>query len=336
MGLLVAFILFLLSGCVSPVAKESLAPEVEVMASFDLENETFIAHDGAKLGLTVWSAEGTTSPEHVIVGLHGMNDWANAFQLAAPFWAKHGVTTYAYDHRGFGRSPHKGLWPKEELMREDLRTAVDLTRARHPNAKLTVVGISMGAAVALSAFGSDAPPKADALIASGPGLRGWGAMNPLYRASLWLSAHTRPSWVVTPPKRLPKSIVRVEPTDNIPVLQKMWQHPNMQRDNRIDQVYGVVSLMENAHKGAKTLPSDLPVLLSYGAQDYVIPPSGVRRTAKILPDHARTVYYENGFHMLLRDLQSETVFADYLAFMRDPDAELPSGGPAWDTVTKLQ
>lgn len=328
--------LFALSGCISPVAKDALVTDVPAMASFDPDNELFIADDGARLGLTVWQAEGTSAPELVIVGLHGMNDWAHAFHLAAPYWAKNGVTTYAYDQRGFGRSPHKGLWPKQELLREDLRTAARLARERHPEAKIAVVGISMGGSVALSAFGSDTPPDADILIASGAGLRGWGAMNPLYRVSLWVSAHIRPSWVVTPPKRLPDAIVRVEPTDNIPMLHAMWQSPNMSRDNRIDQVYGVVSLMETAHKRAKTLPAELPVLLSYGAQDYVIPASGVKRTAKVLPQHARTIYYENGFHMLLRDLQSENVFEDYLTFMRDPDAALPSGGASWDSVAKLQ
>jgi hypothetical protein len=33
--------------------------------------------------------------------------------------------------------------------------------------------------------------------------------------------------------------------------------------------------------------------------------------------------------MLLRDLQSETVHADYLAFMKAPDAPLPSSAPEW-------
>jgi alpha-beta hydrolase superfamily lysophospholipase len=289
------------------------------------ERNVFIAHDGAELGLTVWEAEPEGPPEHIVVGVHGMNDFANAFHMAAPYWAAQGVTTYAYDQRGFGRSPGRGLWPDEELMREDLRTAVAVARTLHPDATITVVGISMGASVAISAFGSDSPPDADRLIASGPGLRGWGAMNPLYRASLWMSAHTNPSWIVHPPARF----VRIEPSDNIEMLRESWASPLMLRENRIDQVYGVVSLMETAHDRTPNLPADLPVLISYGANDYVIPPGGVKRTAKILPPYARTVYYEAGYHMLLRDLQAENVHADYLAFMRDPDAELPSGSPEW-------
>ena len=299
---------------------QSVTPE------FLPDQNTFVSFDGAQLGLTYWEGqESGPAAGHVVVGLHGMNDYANAFHMAAPYWASKGVTVYAYDQRGFGRSPGRGIWPDEELMREDLRTAVDVARRRHPDARITVVGISMGAAVAISAFGSDRAPAADQLIGSGPGLRGWGAMNLGYRASLWLSAHVRPAWVVQPPRRF----VRIEPSDNTEMLQRTWSDPLMMPTNRIDQVYGVVSLMERAHDRASGLPSGLPTLISYGANDYVIPEAGVRRTAQVLPSHVRTVYYEKGYHMLLRDLQAQTVHDDYLAFMLDPAGDLPSKASEW-------
>ncbi len=289
---------------------------------FDPARETFVSFDGAPLGLTVWEAEGRP-PEIVVIGLHGMNDWANAFYMAAPFWARHGVTTYAYDQRGFGRSPGRGIWPEQELLREDLRTAVSLARARHPEAVLAVVGISMGGAVAMSTFGAPDAPEIDRLVLSAPGLRGWGALPLSYRASLWISARVRPGWIVRPPRRF----VRIEPTDNSDMLREIWSSPMMLRDNRIDQVHGVVSLMETAHQRAPDLPADR-TLLAYGANDHVIPPGGVQRTSRRLPDGVRTVHYPDGYHMLLRDLQAETVWTDYLAFFRNPDAPLPSGaGP---------
>lgn len=172
----------------------------------------------------------------------------------------------------------------------------------------------------MSTYGSDIPLEADRLILSGPGLRGWGAMRLIYRPSLWLSARIRPGWVVTPPRG-----VRIEPTDNTDRLHQIWTDPRMTRENRIDQVHGVVSVMESGHKAAPYLPAN--TLISYGANDYVIPQRAVKRTFKILPEHVRGAYYENGWHMLLRDTRSEIVARDYLAFMRDPSAPLPSGAP---------
>ncbi len=290
------------------------------MPRFEPEASRFVSFDGAGLGLTAWPAE-TGAPEIVVVGLHGMNDYADAFHMAAPWWAKRGVTVYAYDQRGFGRSPGRGIWPQEELLREDLRTAVSVARARHPQARIAVVGISMGGAVAMTAFASQRPPDADTLILSGPGLRGWGALPLLYRASLWTSVRMRPGWIVTPPRRF----VKIMPSDNLDMLRRAGQDKLRLFENRIDQVHGVVALMERAHDMADDLPAETPTLLSYGANDIVIPPAAMARTAPVLADHVRTVYYREGYHMLLRDLQAETVFADYLAFLRAPSARLPSG-----------
>lgn len=288
------------------------------MPMLEPDANRMISFDGAELGLTVWETE--SLPDIVIVGVHGMNDYANAFHMAAPYWAERGVMTYAYDQRGFGRSYGRGQWPDEESMREDLRTAVQLVKAEHPKSTLAVVGISMGGAMTMTAFGSDRPPEGvDRVVFSGPGLRGWGAIPVVQRVALWTSVRVRPGWVVRPPR-----FVKIEPSDNVEMLQRLWTDPLGIRTNQIEQVHGVVTLMENAHKAAPALPSDIPMLLTYGARDIVIPESGVRRTAKRLPDHVRTAYYPDGYHMLLRDLQSDVVFEDVLSFLRDPEAPLPS------------
>lgn len=295
----------------------------ENLGQFIVDENVFVADDGARLGLSVWQAE-TADPEIVFLGVHGMNDYAGAFRWSAPFWAEQGITTYAYDQRGFGRSPNFGIWPKEELMRDDLRTAAKEVRRRHPNAKIAVIGVSMGAAVSMTAFGSDNPPDADILILSGPGLRGWGANPIAYRLSLWMSSHIRPSWVVKPPKIVTRSIT---PTDHTEVLHVHWEDQYFQKTNRIDSVYGVVSVMEAAHKAASALPQNIPTLFLYGAKDQIIPPNGVKRTTPKLPSHVKTAYYENGYHMLLRDLQREIVLEDIVSFTKAPNEDLPSKVP---------
>ena len=318
LALLIAITFGFLAACVTPATLKALKLENPPMPQLDPDANRMISFDGAELGLTVWETD--EPPEIVIVGVHGMNDYANAFHMAAPYWAERGVKTYAYDQRGFGRSVGRGQWPEEELMREDLRTAVQLVKDEHPDAVLAVVGISMGGAMTMTAFGSERPPEGvDRVVFSGPGLRGWGSIPFVQRVALWTSVRVRPGWVVRPPR-----FVKIEPSDNIEMLQRLWTDPLGIRNNQIEQVHGVVSLMENAHQAAPKLPIDTPMLLTYGARDIVIPENGVRRTAKHLPDHVRTAYYPEGYHMLLRDLQAETVFDDVLSFLRDPIAPLPS------------
>lgn len=262
----------------------------------------------------------TTKRPLVIVAVHGMNDYAGAFRGAGEWWARHGVTVYAYDQRGFGRSPRPGVWADVDVLKADLASAVAAARTAHPDARIAVVGESMGAAVAMTAFAEDPNLHADALVLSGPGLRGWGALPWTYSASLWASAHVRPGWSVVPPKG-----VQVTATDNIEKLREMWRDPYVLKTTRIDAVYGVVSVMERADRDASKLPPSTPTLLLYGGRDEVIPAYGVARAAAKLPPHVRTAYYPGGYHMLLNDKAAETVWRDILAFAEAPDAALPSG-----------
>ena len=41
----------------------------------------------------------------------------------------------------------------------------------------------------------------------------------------------------------------------------------------------------------------------------------------------RVALYEDGWHMLLRDLSGKQVLGDILAWIEDPDSPLPSGAP---------
>lgn len=341
-GSVMAACFLLLAAACAPLQQGALRYNGEPAVGFS-EN-WFTSFDGARLGLDVWrAAEPASSPagseafgpnademrETVIVAVHGMNDYAAAFKAAGAWWAEQGVTVYAYDQRGHGRSPGPGIWPEHDVMRADLKAAVKAARAAHPDARIAVVGESMGASVAITAFADGDPPDADALILSGPGLRGWGALPWVYSISLWTSAHVRPGWVVVPPKG-----VRITPTDNNEKLREMWFDPLVLKRNRIDTVYGVVSIMEEADASIAKLPKKVPTLLLYGARDEVIPPNGVERAAKKLPAHVKTAYYANGYHMLMNDKQAETAWADILGFIDDPKAALPSGSPALPWVRR--
>lgn len=294
------------------------------MAALPGDTEVLVSHDGARLGLSAWRPEADAVVRHVIVGVHGMNNYAGEFRLAAPVWAAEGRAVYAYDQRGFGRSPGRGHWAGEVVMREDLRAAVRLARERHPDVPVTVIAISMGAAVAITAFASDRPPEADRLILSGPGLRGWGALNPAYAWALKLLNAVGPGLALRPP-----AFAKPVMSDNADFIAVQDADPWHARVNRVDQLHGAVTVMEHAHAAARCLPASLPVLASYGARDKVVPPGGPRRTARHLPPHVRTVYYPEGYHILLSDRQRARVIADYSAFMDDPGAALPSRCGEW-------
>jgi alpha-beta hydrolase superfamily lysophospholipase len=286
------------------------------------EDETFVSFDGARLGLTVWKPDPEAFPEPwaVIVAVHGMSEYADAWHLAGPWWASQGILVYAYDQRGFGRSPGRGVWPGAELMARDLIAATEAARAAHPEATLAVIGESMGGAVVLYTAAHADRPLADRVIVSAPGVRGWSALPAPYRVSLWTAARVAPAWAPQPPRGL-----KIYATDNMEALYRNGRDPLFLHHTRMDTLYGLVSLMEEASKAEPN--HGAPLLLLYGKNDQLIPRKAVEAIAPNLEPCGRSAFYENGWHMLFRDLQAETVWRDVAAFLKDAKAPLPSGAP---------
>ena len=285
-----------------------------------IEPDAIVSFDGARLGLSEWDAAG--EPWAVIVGVHGMNDYANAFHLAAPWWAEQGVTTIAYDQRGFGRSPGRGVWAGDELMVEDLRTVAALVRQKYPHALVAVAGESLGGAIAAEAFASDRPPTADRLVLLSPAVWGWRNQPLPNKTLLWFAANFTGPKVYTPPSWLTS---KVSPTDNRPELIAMGRDPLMIWGVRSDTLYGLVSTMDRA--ADEVGKARLPTLYLYGAHDQIIPKKAAFKAAAQLRPPARSVYYANGWHLMTRDKQGPVVWRDIASFIRDPEAPLPSGAP---------
>jgi alpha-beta hydrolase superfamily lysophospholipase len=311
-----------LVACV-PTVQRAASPLADFQGpNFNVEAQRFTSFDGAELGLSAWLPADGQEPWAVMIGLHGMNDYGNAFFPAGPWFAERGVAVYAYDARGFGRSPNRGVWGGERLMTEDLRTAIAVARRRHPNAILAVVGDSMGAATTIATFGEGNAPNVDRIVLVAPAVWGWSTLPEHYALTLWIGAHTFPWRPVSPPRRVTRRIVA---SDNIEMLRRIGRDPLMIWRTRIDAVYGLVRLMELASNRSRNLQGRVAFL--YGAHDQIIPRASAERAARRLPPTARTAIYENGWHMLLRDRQAEVVYTDVLAFLRDPDAPFPSRAP---------
>jgi len=310
-----------LGACATPAVQAPLNPQPG-FAGPRLGDDVFVSFDGARLGLTAWPAAGDAEPWAVIVALHGMNDYANAFHLAAPAWAQQGIATYAIDQRGFGRSPGRGLWAGPDLMTEDLRSLVAAARIRHPAAVLAVVGESMGGAVAIAAFASDRPPAADRLVLVAPAVWGWSSQPLPYKTSLWFTARLFGDKVLRPPAFITR---KVRASDNLPELIAMGRDKLMIWGARVDALYGLVQLMERAWAGTGMVK--IPTAYLYGARDDIIPARPSIEAARRLPTGSRTAYYRDGWHLLLRDLQAPAVYRDVASFLRDPSAPWPSAAP---------
>lgn len=281
----------------------------------------FVVQDGARLPFLRWGPE---QSEHVLVCLHGINDHRMSFHMAGPWWAQQGLISYGYDGRGFGHATGRGIWPGQDLMKADLRTIVDLVRAAHPGATLTIVGESMGGAVTIVAMADDDPPRANQAVLLAPAVWGWSSQTLLNRVSLQASARLAGALIMEPPSAVTRQI---RASDNMEELYRMAADPGNIRRTRMDVLYGLVDLMEAASQ--KLGQVRVPSLLMYGGHDQLVDIEPMRRALTRAADapNLRTAWYPDGWHLLNRDLQAEKVWRDVAGWVRHPEAPLPTGAP---------
>ena len=280
-----------------------------------------MASDGYALAFSSWPA---AKPKAFIVALHGMNDYGEAFAMPAKFWAENGVATYAYDQRGFGRTEGNGRWAGTETMVADAREFVALVRARHPGVPVYLMGESMGGAVAVLSGGAGQSLGADGVILISPAFLGWSHLGVAERTLLWTMMKVSPGSQVT------GQGLNRQPTDNIPVLEALGRDPYVIKRTRVDAVYGLVNLMEEAWQRA---PEDkLPTLVVYAGDDQVVPSEPIEELVARMSD-VRSVCYSDGFHMLLRDVKGQRAWQTILDYVTNPADRAPGAAQAC-TVTR--
>jgi len=311
-GVCAVLALLLCAGC-TPLTQR---PGAAVSAPF-LGRAHFVAADGAVLPVRAWTPPGGQA-RAIIVALHGFNDYSHFFTQPGEYLSKQGIACYAYDQRGFGNAPGRGVWAGVDAYADDLGAFVAQARLRHPGVPLYVLGESMGGAVAIVAMASARPPLADGVILASPAVWGRATMPWYQRLLLDTAAHATP-WL-----RLTGEGLKIMASDNIAMLRGLGRDPLVIKATRVDAMYGLADLMDAALDRAGKLQAATLVL--YGERDQVVPREPVvQMLAKMSATQTRAAFYANGYHLLLRDLQAEKPWRDIAAWVGNHGASLPSG-----------
>jgi len=259
--------------------------------------------DGYLLPLSRWEAIGNTHA--VLLSLHGLNDYSYAFDNLGKYMANRGITVIAYDQRGFGKTDGHGFWHGSERMSTDLVTMTELLHRKYAGVPLYLLGESMGGAVALSSLAS-APLDVDGTVLVAPAVWARTTMPSYQRIALWIGAHTLPAMQLT------GEGLDLKPSDNTDMLRALGRDDLVIKATRIDVLYGISNLMDSALLASGKAPGD--ILLLYGKQDDIIPAAPTCQLLERLSHNGTTrlsaVIYEQGYHMLTRDLQAAVVMED--------------------------
>ncbi|MDW7773624.1 MAG: alpha/beta hydrolase [Desulfobulbaceae bacterium] len=311
--------LFFLAGLLLLACAPNFNTSDNVTAVPQLADSMFISFDGTELPLNTWLPPAQLKA--VFIVLHGYNDYSAFFRNAAPYFNDREIGIYAYDQRGFGAEPTPGRWSGHETMIRDLRTFIPLVQKRHPDVPLYLLGDSMGGAVLMSADTPDNPLPGDGVILVAPAVWSRKTMPFYQRWALSAAARLVP-WLKVSPEGLD-----ITPSDNIEMLRELGRDPLVLKESRIDSLYGLTDLMDAAYEASARF--NKKALFLYGARDEIIPAKPMahvflKRLKGSFSEPQRLLLYENGYHMLLRDLQAETVWQDIVCWLNSPAGAFPS------------
>jgi len=281
--------------------------------------ETFTTDDGVRLPVRTFPA--IDRPRAVLVALHGFNDYSRFIEDAARDFAQAGITTVAYDQRGFGGAPDRGKWAGTKAMVDDFLAILRFVRRAHPDLPMFVLGESMGGSVIAVALAQEPAIRIDGVILATPAVWSRETMPWYQRFGIWIGAR------LTPALTLSSDEFDIVPSDNAPMRIEFAKDPLAIKETRLDTLSGLTDLMDEAILSVPKIK--LRTLMIYGLRDVMIP----RRPMIALfehwpeepPENFRFGLYPNGYHTLLRDLQRSVVWRDVVSWMFNPDAALPSG-----------
>ena len=297
-------ILCLLTAC-SP--KFATLPGSPVSSSSPhITEHIFVSFDNTELPLRMWLP--ADEIDGVIIAVHGFNDYSNFIKDSVSFFNKRKLAIYAYDQRGFGRSATRGRWSGWQAMTDDLATFIAVIKQVYPDTPVYILGDSMGGAVAIVTMAENSSPDVQGVILVAPAVWARSEMPFYQRFVLWFAVHTIP-W-----EKVTGQFLGVIASDNIEMLRKLGKDPLVIKETRIDVLYGLSNLMDKAFDSAEAFRATSLIL--YGEKDEVIPRKPVFDFYERLPlrvqSQQRMILYDNGYHMLLRDLQAEKVLTDII------------------------
>ena len=128
------------------------------------------ARDGLELRVYEWPA--MDAPRAHLLLVHGIAEHAGRYQHVATQLAKAGISTHAYDQRGFGGSGgHRAYVDRWSQYHDDVEDRLADVRSAADGLPVILYGHSMGGLIALGYTLADPPrPLPDLLVLSAPAI----------------------------------------------------------------------------------------------------------------------------------------------------------------------
>lgn len=267
--------------------------------SFDGINDVRIVYD-------VWTPD--TPPRGVVILAHGYGEHARRYDHVAARFGAAGLTTYALDHRGHGRSGGKRVFVRDiSEYTGDFHTLVGIAAADHPDLARIVVGHSMGGAIVF-AYGVDHPDDYTAMVLSGPAVAAQGSVSPIVVLLAKVMGRLVPG--------LPMEDIPADAVSRDPAVVAAYESDPLVHHGKLPAGVGraLIEVGETMPQRASAITA--PLLVVHGGEDSLIPVQGSRTLVECVgsPDVHLKVYPAL-YHEVFNEPEQAVVLDDVTAWM---------------------
>lgn len=246
------------------------------------ETGSFESASGEDAFFRIWRA---SEPKGVLLLAHGIGEHSGRYDHVGSYLADRGISVYAIDHQGHGRSGGKRGWVSDiSVFLDDLASLDAFMRLENEGLPTFLLGHSMGGLIA-TAYLLERPLKPDYAIFSGP------AIVPILD----------PDAPAIDPTRLSRD----------PAVQDAYMmDPLILRERICDELYlrlaDALVLIDG-----RASEIDVPILLIHGTADKLCSWEGAKAYVEATRSPDRTIkLYPEGRHESFNEVNREEVLAD--------------------------
>jgi alpha-beta hydrolase superfamily lysophospholipase len=281
--------------------------------------EFWTAADGARLALR--RSPAAVRARAALILLHGFGDHSGRYGGVAAWFAARGISVYALDQRGHGRSPGKrGHVSRFAQFLSDVAALRKLVAGEEAGRQL-LLGHSFGGTVALRYLETDPQGVAGAIVSS-----------PFLAVAMKVAA-----WKVL----LARLLLDIRPSLPVPTgldVTHLSTDPAVGQAARSDPLYHRVMTPRAFHElraaQAEVVAAGrhiaVPLLFLLAGDDRIVARQTSEAFARTLPGDVTVKVYDGFFHEIFNEPQRATVFRDVEQWLdRVLDAPAPlAAGPA--------
>ena len=256
---------------------------------------------GYELYCQSWQAG---SPRAKVIIAHGLAEHSGRYAKLARYLTDRGYGVFAYDYRGHGRSGGQRAYISRFAdYVDDLNTYVKMVQVTRPEARVFVLGHSMGGTVA-AAWAADFKPAAAGLVLSSPLLKVGDSVTPGTIRLAKVLARILPRLGVAPIESdavsRDESVVKAYVTDPLVYRGKITARLGAELLTQI-----------NERLPRRLAEITLPVLIIHGTEDRLSNPDGSRLAYQRVSSGDKTLrLYPGLYHETMNEPEAAQVLED--------------------------